>query len=372
MGREPAAGSTTGVAEGRSVRRSATRAGGQSGARPAGGRVAVAGVTGLVGRTILQVLEERGFPVAELVPLASERSSGRRLPFRGDEVEVRTLDEDSFEGCDVVFFSAGASISRRFAPIAARHARWVIDNSSAFRMDPAVPLVVPEVNGHALKGYCGIIANPNCSTIQMVMALAPLHRRFGLESVVVATYQSVSGTGAKGMRALEHEMATGQRHPDSPYPHPIAYNVLPHIDTFGDDGWSGEERKMINETRKIMGVPDLHIVPTTARVPVRVGHSEAVYARFSTPVDPEAARAVLADAPGVTIEDSPKDNRYPLALGAAGRDDVLVGRIRQLPDDERALSFWIVADNVRKGAASNAVGVAEAAGRKEAGAGAHD
>jgi aspartate-semialdehyde dehydrogenase len=358
MGGKPAAGSAAGV-EWKSEIGSAGKS--ETGAEIAGWRVAVVGATGLVGRTILRVLAERGFPVAELVPLASPRSAGRRLPFQDAEVEVQPLAEDSFEGADLAFFSAGASVSRAFAPLAARHARWVIDNSSAFRMDPDVPLVVPEVNSTALEGYRGIVANPNCSTIQMVVALAPLHREFGLESVVVATYQSVSGTGAKGVRALEHEMETGRRHPDSPYPHPIAYNALPHIDTFGEDGWSGEERKLINETRKIMGIPSLHVVPTTVRVPVRVGHSEAVYAQFASDIDPAAARAVLACASGVVLEDEPRDNRYPLALQAEGRDDVLVGRIRQLPDDKRALSLWIVADNVRRGAASNAVGIAEIA-----------
>ena len=328
----------------------------------AGLRVAVTGATGLVGRTILQVLEERPWiAVDEVVALASERSAGSRVRFRGREIEVRRLHEGAFDGCDIVFFSAGASVSREFAPLAARHARWVIDNSSAFRMDPAVPLVVPEVNPHVLEGYRGIVANPNCSTIQMVVALEPLHRGFTLESVVVSTYQSVSGSGAKGVRALDHEMRTGHRSPDSPYPHPIAWNVLPHIDVFDDEGWSGEERKMINETRKIMEIPGLHVVPTTVRVPVRVSHSESIYARFARPVDPDRARFLLETARGVTLRDEPRSNAYPLALEAEGKDDVFVGRLRQIPGDDHALAFWVVADNVRKGAASNAVGVAETA-----------
>jgi aspartate-semialdehyde dehydrogenase len=326
-----------------------------------GFRVAVAGATGLVGRTIVQVLEERDFPVRALVPLASERSAGRTVPFRGDEVEVRVLDERSFEGCDIAFFSAGAGVSREFSPVAARHAEYVIDNSSAFRQDPAVPLVVPEVNAHALDGYRGIVANPNCSTIQMVVALQPLHEAFGLESVIVSTYQSVSGTGAKGVRALDHEMETGERSADSPYPHPIAFNVLPHIDIFDEHGWSGEERKMIVETRKIMGLPDLHVVPTTVRVPVRVGHSESVYARFSRPVSPVEAREALAAAPGVVVQDEPGEACYPLALDVAGRDEVFVGRFRQDPVDERALLMWVVGDNLRKGAATNAVQIGEIA-----------
>jgi aspartate-semialdehyde dehydrogenase len=322
--------------------------------------VAVAGATGLVGRTILRVLEERDFPVKELVPLASERSAGSEIDFRGEKRRVRLLEESSFSGCDLAFFSAGAGTSRQFSPIAARDVQLVIDNSSAFRMDPRVPLVVPEVNGRVLSGYRGIVANPNCSTIQMVVALQPLHERFGLESVVVSTYQSVSGTGAKGVRALEHELEHGERAESSPYAHPIAHNVLPHIDVFDDDGWSGEERKMINETRKIMGLPNLHIVPTTVRVPVRVSHSEMVYVRFASQVDPACARAVLLTAPGVIVEDVPAENLYPLAIHAEGQDDVYVGRIRQLPGDDRGLVMWIVSDNLRKGAALNAVQIAEA------------
>lgn len=326
----------------------------------AGFRVAVAGATGLVGRTILQVLEEHGFPVRELVPLASERSAGTRLPFNGDEVTVGLLQEDSFQGCDFAFFSAGASVSRRYAPSAARDCPYVIDNSSAFRMDPAVPLVVPEVNAHVLNRYRGIVANPNCSTAQMVVALQPLHEAFILETVIVSTYQSVSGTGEKGVRALNHEIDTGERPGDSPYPHSIAFNALPHIDVFDDSGWSGEERKMINETRKIMGLPRLHVVPTTVRVPVRVSHSESVYLRFAQSVDVVNARHVLSHAPGIVVEDEPQESLYPLATRAAGRDEVFVGRIRSDPDDSHALALWIVSDNLRKGAATNAVQIAEA------------
>jgi aspartate-semialdehyde dehydrogenase len=326
-----------------------------------GYRVAVAGATGLVGRTILQVLEERNFPVEELVPLASERSAGTTLTFRGDELEVRVLNEQSFAKCDIAYFSAGGGVSRQFAPIAAEHAAFVVDNSSAFRQDPAVPLVVPEVNAHVLDGYRGIVANPNCSTIQMVVALQPLHRAFGLESLIVSTYQSVSGTGAKGVAALDHEVQTGARSPDSPYPHAIAFNVLPHIDVFDGQGWSGEERKMIAETRKIMGLPALHVVPTTVRVPVRTGHSESVYARFARSISVSEARRVLTEAPGVIVQDDPALAEYPLAIQAAGRDEVFVGRLRQDPDDDRALLLWVVGDNLRKGAATNAVQIGEIA-----------
>lgn len=321
-------------------------------------RVALAGATGLVGRTILQVLEERRFPVRELLPLASERSAGTSVCFAGSDIEVHEMTADSFAGCDLAFFSAGASVSREFAPAAVRHAALVVDNSSAFRLDPAVPLVVPEVNPDRLIGYRGIVANPNCSTIQMVVALAPLHRDFGLESVVVSTYQSVSGTGAKGIRALDHELETGSRHPDSPYPHPIAGNIVPHIDVFDATGWSGEERKMIAETRKILDLPELHVVPTTVRVPVHVGHSEAVYAHFRDALDPDSARQVLVTAPGIVVEDDPMADRYPMAPCAAGRDEVFVGRIRQVPGDDHALALWIVSDNLRKGAATNAVQIA--------------
>ncbi|MGI8825457.1 MAG: aspartate-semialdehyde dehydrogenase [Chloroflexota bacterium] len=328
----------------------------------AGLRVAVAGATGLVGRTILQALEHNPLiPVSNLVALASERTAGTHIDFQGEQVEVRRLKEDSFRGCDLAFFSAGAAVSRRFAPIAAPHARWVIDNSSAFRMEPAIPLVVPEVNAQALRSYRGIIANPNCSTIQMVVALAPLHLRYGLESVVVSTYQSVSGSGAKGIRALDQEIVTGVQSPDSPYPHPIALNVLPHIDTFDSDGWSGEEHKMIVETRKIMSLPDLHVVPTTARVPVRIGHSESIYARFSERVDVADARELLKSADGIIVRDEPGEDVYPLAREAAGSDGVFVGRIRQIPGDDHALALWVVADNVRKGAATNATRIAELA-----------
>jgi len=326
----------------------------------AGFRVAVAGATGLVGRTILQILEERAFPVAELVPLASPRSAGKKLSFGGEALQVSTLSGDSFDRCDLAFFSAGASVSREYSPIAARHCVYVIDNSSAFRMDPDVPLVVPEVNAHELNGYRGIVANPNCSTAQMVVALQPLHEAFGLQSVVVSTYQSVSGTGEKGIRALDHEVDTGSRSTESPYQHPIAFNALPQVGDFDTDGWAEEEKKMIDETRKIMNLPDLHVVPTTVRVPVRVGHSESVYLRFHREVDAAQARRTLSGAPGIVVFDEPATAKYPTALQCDGRDEVFVGRVRADPADNHALALWIVADNLRKGAATNAVQIAEA------------
>jgi aspartate-semialdehyde dehydrogenase len=326
----------------------------------AGLRIAVAGATGLVGRAILKALEaDSTSDWSNITLLASARSAGGKLSFRGNEHEVRLLDDQALKGCDLVFFSAGAEVSRRFVPIAVQYARWVIDNSSAFRTEPDVPLVVPEVNGQVLEDYSGLIANPNCSTIQLVVALQPLHAAFELESVVVSTYQSVSGSGRKGLRALEHELETSQRHPESPYPHPIAHQVLPQVDVIDTSGWSGEEKKMIFETRKIMGLPGLHVVPTSVRVPVRVGHSESIYARFRQPVDPTDARRVLASAPGIVVQDEPEDNVYPLARNVEGRDEVFVGRIRQLEGDNRSLCLWVVADNVRKGAAGNAIQIAK-------------
>lgn len=328
----------------------------------AGFRVAVVGATGLVGRTIVQILEERAFPISELVLLASPRSAGSSISFRATNVITQVLDEASFSNCDFVFFSAGAHVSREFAPLAALHAELVIDNSSAFRTQSDVPLVVPEVNGGLVAGrgaYTGIVANPNCSTVQMVVTLKPLHDVFGLEQVIVSTYQAVSGTGATGVRALEHELKTGAPSPNSPYPYPIAHNVLPHIADFDEDGWSAEEHKMIVETRKILSLPSLAVVPTTVRVPVRVGHSEMVYARFARRLDLGTVRRLLQQAPGVVLEDNPQASLYPLAVHAEGRDEVFVGRLRRDSNDEHALVMWVVADNLRKGAATNAVQIAE-------------
>ncbi|MGQ9476198.1 MAG: aspartate-semialdehyde dehydrogenase [Actinomycetota bacterium] len=325
-------------------------------------RVAVVGATGMVGMTMREILEERDFPVSELRLLASERSRGRRLPFHGEEVEVQVLDEDSFRGVDLALFSAGAEISRRFAPHAVRAGALVVDNSSAFRMDPGVPLVVPEVNPRAAFEHQGLIANPNCSTIQMVVVLKPLHDRSPLRRVVVSTYQSVSGTGKEAVEELKAQTEAtlrGENPVPAVYPHPIAFNCLPHIDVFFPNGYTKEEMKMVEETRKIMGLPDLPVSATTVRVPVFVGHSESVNVEFEDPISPEEARRILAGAPGVEVVDDPDNLRYPMAVDAAGKDACFVGRIRADLSCPRALNLWVVADNLRKGAALNAVQIAE-------------
>jgi len=324
--------------------------------------VAIVGATGAVGEAMRLILEERGFPVARLRLMASPRSRGRRLAFRGEEVEVEVLEESTFEGVDLALFSAGASVSLRFAPEAVRAGALVVDNSSAFRLEPDVPLVVPEVNPGEVAGNRGIIANPNCSTIQMVVALKPLHDRWGLRRVIVSTYQSVSGTGRRALVELENQLRSwleGTEGPVEVYPHPIAFNCLPHIDVFQEEGYTREEWKMVRETRKIMGLPDLPVTATTVRVPVRVGHSESVYAEFENPVNAEEARQILREAPGVVVEDDPQRNLYPLALNAEGKDPCFVGRIRADLFHPNALNFWVVADNLRKGAALNAVQIAE-------------
>ncbi len=316
----------------------------------------------MVGRAMREILEERGFPVSELRLLASERSRGLRLPFRGAEVEVQVLGEESFRGIDLALFSAGAEVSRRFAPLAVEAGAVVVDNSSAFRMQEDVPLVVPEVNPHDVDKHRGIIANPNCSTIQMVVVLKPLHDRSPLRRVVVSTYQSVSGTGKDAVEELKEQsrrFLEGREPNPRVYPHPIAFNCLPHIDVFLDGGHTKEEMKMVNETRKIMGLPGLPVSATAVRVPVFIGHSESVNAEFEEEITPEEARSILAMAPGVEVVDDPANNRYPLALEAAGKDPCYVGRIRADTSCPRALNMWIVADNLRKGAALNAVQIAE-------------
>lgn len=328
----------------------------------AGYRVAVVGATGMVGMTMRAILEEREFPVSDLRLLASERSRGRRLPFRGEEIEVEVLGEDSFRGVDIALFSAGASISRRFAPLAVEAGAVVIDNSSAFRMEDDVPLVVPEVNPREAFRHKGIIANPNCSTIQMVVVLKPLHDRVPLKRVVVSTYQSVSGTGRDAVEELKvqcRDVLEGREPAAEVYPHPIAFNCLPHIDVFLPNGYTREEMKMVNETRKIMGLPDLPVSATTVRVPVFVGHSESVNVEFEKPLPAAEARKILDTAPGVEVIDDPEDDRYPLPVHAEGRDPCYVGRIREDLSCPRALNLWIVSDNLRKGAALNAVQIAE-------------
>ncbi|MEW6582626.1 MAG: aspartate-semialdehyde dehydrogenase [Actinomycetota bacterium] len=325
--------------------------------------VAVAGATGAVGTVMLRVLEERGFPVTRLVPLASSRSAGRTVDYLGTPVEVRELAEDSFEGVDIALFSAGSARSKAFAPAAVEAGAVVIDNSSAYRMDPDVPLVVPEVNSHDLEGHQGIVANPNCVAAPLVVALKPIADAVGLERVVVSSYQSVSGTGAAAvaeLRAQTQGRLEGSEPGPSVYPHPIAFNVLPHIDVFDDDGYTGEERKVANETRKMMGLPDLRVSATCVRVPVFYGHSQSVTIETSEKITADRARELLMAAPGLVVVDEPALNRYPLARDAEGHDEVYVGRIREDSSHDRGLCLWIVADNLRKGAATNAVQIAEA------------
>jgi len=326
--------------------------------------VAILGATGLVGRTMAQVLAERDFPVRSIRFLASPRSAGTRLTWRDREVEVEAATPSSFEGVQVALFSAGAGTSRELAPAAARAGAVVVDNSSAWRMDPQIPLVVPEVNPEDVDRHGGIIANPNCSTIQMVVALNPLHRANPIRRIVVDTYQSVGGTGHKGVSELREQVALdaegrGDQIEPRAYPHPIAFNLVPQIDVFLEDGWCKEEAKMLHETRKIMHAPEVRVVATTVRVPVWSAHSEAVHVDFTNPISPAEARRILAEAPGVVVEDDPARSLYPTPREKAGRDEVFVGRIRTNDVFDHGLSMWIVADNVRKGAATNAVQIAE-------------
>ena len=329
-----------------------------------GYRVGVLGATGAVGSTVLRVLEERSFPVSELVPLASERSAGKRLDFAGDSVECLALSQDSIEGLDLVISSAGGAVSSEWAPRLIAAGAVVVDNTSYWRMHDDVPLVVPEVNPEDAEGHRGLIANPNCSTMQMVVALKPIQDAAGIERLVITTQQSVSGTGKRAVdelldsthRAL-HEMA-----PEAPvaYPHAIAFNVLPQAGSFEEgDAYTDEEHKLENETRKILMQPDIGISATCTRVPVRVGHSESVNVQTRDPLEPDRCRELLAAAPGVVVLDEPARAIYPLATEAEGRDDVLVGRVRRDPSHPRCLNLFIVSDNLRKGAATNAVQLAE-------------
>jgi len=320
--------------------------------------VAILGATGLVGRTMARVLEERKFPVKSIKLLASARSAGTRLPFMGEEIPVVEAKPAAFEGVQVALFSAGGGTSKEMAPAAARAGAVVIDNSSAWRMEPDVPLVVPEVNPEDVDWHRGIIANPNCSTIQMVVALNPLHRLNPIKAIVVDTYQSVGGTGHKGVAELEAQLVDKDARP-TVYPHPIAFNLIPEIDVFLGDGTFKEEAKMRLETRKIMHAPDVRVSATTVRVPVWSAHSEAVHVSFTEPISPADAREILASAPGVVVEDDPARSVYPTPRAKAGRDEVFVGRIRCNDVFDHGLSMWVVADNVRKGAATNAVQIAE-------------
>ncbi len=329
-----------------------------------GYRVCIVGATGVVGREMISVLQERDFPVKDLKLLASERTAGSTLEFNGENLKVQVLQEDSFKDMEIGLFSAGGAVSQKYAPIASEEGCVVIDNTSAFRMDPEVPLVVPEVNPHAIADYNhrGIIANPNCSTIQMVVVLKPIHDVAKIKRVVVSTYQSVSGTGKEAIRELEIQtlaIFNQQEVKSEVYPHQIAFNCLPHIDVFSENGYTKEEIKMINETKKIMEDESIGITATTVRVPVFYGHSESVNIETTKKITPDEVRHILAQAPGVIVVDDPKKNEYPLAVYAAGKDETFVGRIRKDESIEKGINMWIVSDNIRKGAALNAVQIAE-------------
>ena len=331
----------------------------KSGRKPV---VAVVGATGAVGREMLDILEGREFPATEVIALASSRSAGSKLPFAGGELTVRELKEDSFKGVDLALFSAGGGTSEQFAPFAVSHGCTVVDNSSAWRMDDRCPLVVPEVNAGDLEKHNGIIANPNCSTIQMVVALKPLHDAAGITRVVVSTYQAVSGTGQKAISELETQVRQmmNMLEPEiKVYPYQIAFNCLPHIDVFLPNGYTKEEMKMVNETVKIMGDPGIKVTATTVRVPVFYGHSESINIETKKKLSAAEARAILSRAPGVAVYDNPGEKLYPMPILASGEDEVFVGRIREDESIANGLNFWCVADNIRKGAALNAVQIAE-------------
>lgn len=324
--------------------------------------VAIVGATGLVGQEFIKVLVQRNFPMKSVRLFASDRSAGKRLMVKQEEIGVEETTPESFEGIDIALFSAGAQISRHFSPIAAQSGAVVIDNSAAFRTEPDVPLVVPEVNPEDIEWHKGIIANPNCSTIQTVVALYPLHKVNPIKRIVVSTYQSVSGTGWSAMEELTlqtKQVLEGQTTIPHVYPHQIAFNLLPEIDVFLDDGYTREEWKMEHETRKIMHAEGIAISATCVRVPVYIGHSEAVTVEFSSTMLPDDAERILAEAPGVKILDDPTISLYPQPMAAAGTDEVYVGRIRRDTSHPNGLVMWVVADNIRKGAALNAVQIAE-------------
>ena len=319
--------------------------------------LAVVGATGMVGRTFLKVLKERNFPIENLYLMASKRSAGTKVEYDGKEYTVEELTEHSFDKpIDIALFSAGGSTSEKYAPIAAEHGVIVVDNSAQWRQDPKVPLIVPECNPEDIAWNSGIIANPNCSTIQAMAVLKPLDDKYKIKRVVYSTYQAVSGAGVAGWNDLENGLKGEE---PKKFPHQIAGNCLPHIYVFLDNGYTKEEMKMVWETRKILHHPDLKVTATTVRVPVFNSHSEAINIEFENPVDVDEARKILAEAPGVVVVDNPANNEYPLALDAAGTDSVYVGRIRKDESVDNGLNLWVVADNIRKGAATNAVQIAE-------------
>jgi len=326
--------------------------------------VAVAGATGAVGEVMVQVLEERKFPVRRVKPLASERSVGKILKFQGEEIKVEQLTSSAFQGVDIALFSAGASRSKEFAPAAWKSGAVVVDNSSAFRMEPDVPLVVPEINPHAIAQYTnrGIIANPNCTTIVTLMALAPLHRYSRIKRVVASSYQAVSGAGAKALEELKRQVrawANGEPLPVEVFPYQIAFNILPHIDAFQDNGYTKEEMKLVNETRKILEDDTIRVSPTMVRVPVFTAHSVSVHVETERKISVAKARELFAAFPGLQLLDDPANRKYPMPLFAAGQDDCFVGRIREDLAVENGLNLWVVGDQLRKGAALNAVQIAE-------------
>jgi aspartate-semialdehyde dehydrogenase len=325
-------------------------------------RVAVVGATGAVGGEMRRLLDERNFPVRTLRLFTSPRSAGQKFVVQDREWTTEVLSEGCFEDVDVALFSAGAAVSREWGPKAVESGALVVDNSSAFRMDPGTPLVVPEINPHALRKPPTLIANPNCSTIQMVVALKPLRDLFGLSRVIVSTYQSVSGAGRSAMEELLQQTEgylKGNEPAPSRFPHPIAFNLIPQVDEFGADGYTREEWKMVNETRKILEIPGLPVTATCVRVPVLRGHSEMVWAAFQKPVDLPAARQALSSFPGIVLQDEPEARGYPLPRAAGATDPVYVGRLRKDPSDPNALVFWVVSDNLLKGAALNAIQIAE-------------
>lgn len=331
--------------------------------------VAVVGITGAVGEQIIRLLEERQFPIRQLKLLASARSAGRKVQFRGGDITVEEATPASFEGIEIAFFSAGGDVSKALVPHAVAAGAICIDNTSAYRMDPDVPLVVPEVNVDGINENKGIIANPNCSTIQMVVALKPLYDRFGISRIIVSTYQAVSGAGSRAIEELKRQtadlLAGKEAMPDVlpvsslPVKHQIAFNAIPQIDKFADNGYTNEEMKMINETKKIMGDDAIEVTATCVRIPVVYGHSESVYVELKRDFDVEEVKRLLAEAPGIVLVDNPSEQLYPLATNAAGRNETFVGRVRRDLSNPRALNMWIVSDNLLKGAAWNAVQIGE-------------
>lgn len=329
--------------------------------------VAVVGATGAVGREMVKILEERNFPVNSLKLFASGRSAGQTLEFQGESISVEVLKQGVFKGINIVLSSAGGEVSKNFVPDALKDGALVIDNTSAFRMDVDVPLVVPEVNGEDCKKHKGIIANPNCSTIQLVAVLKPIHINYILKRVIVSSYQAVSGKGKKGMDELSQQIISLFSHKPfdtKVFPHQIAFNCIPHIDEFLSDGYTKEEMKVINETKKILSLPDLPITATTVRVSVFNCHSESVNIEVEKPIEPEDVKKILSSTEGIVVEDDPKNSIYPLPTYSSGKDNVFVGRIRKDFSIKNGINLWIVADNLRKGAALNAVQIAEYVGRE--------